>query len=125
MLRKEFMSHSSQAETDGLNPFGIIHCPGCELSWILEFVPECCPRCGAKVTDHPAQTRESLDRKLQQANLGLSFSQCLYCEKVIGGSPELWKDICPYCNGELKLIDNGKGAAKSVLTNFMKIFKSK
>ena len=108
MFRDQSISHLPRDESDGLNPFGIIHCPGCELSWILEFVPKHCPRCGVKVTDNPAPSDEDFVRHLKQSNLPVDISKCLYCEKEIAGKPETWQGTCPRCCGELKLIRKGK-----------------
>ena len=118
MYRNQFISHLPRDESDGLNPFGIIHCPGCELSWVLGFVPKHCPRCGTKVTDNPSQSRENLDKHLRQANLGIAFSKCLFCKKIIGGEPEIWQNLCPYCSGELKLLKKGKRSVTNRLKKF-------
>ena len=111
-----FKSHLHQDRYDFPNPFGSINCPGCELSWTSEFVPRYCPECGTKVTDDPAPSNEPFNKKLIMA--GWHFSKCPYCKKVIYGDPgEQWLCYCPFCGGDLKLIEKGKHSIRRWLKN--------
>ncbi len=110
-----FLSHLQWQSSGGSGLFGSVHCPGCELYWGLDFVPEYCPRCGAKVTNNPAQSHENLFQLLRDA--GSSFSQCTYCKKGVPGEPKKWANICPYCSGELKLIQKATRSFKRIINN--------
>ena len=121
MFKKNSLFNSSQAETDRLNPFGIIHCPGCELSWMLEFVPEYCPRCGAKVTDPSAIPMDEIVSYAKRQNLSIDVSKCLYCQKENFGTPNHWNNSCPNCGGEMQLVHQKQNA---FLSGPIKVLKS-
>ena len=110
-----FISHLYRERSEVPNQFGIICCPGCELSWTQQFIPEYCPRCNAKVTDNPTPSFKNIYQYLKK--VGGPFSQCLYCKRDIYGEPERWRNnSCPYCGGDLKLIQK---ATRSFRRKFM------
>jgi len=90
-----------------LGALGIIPCPNCEFHWSMEYVPEYCPNCGAKVTDKPAGSYENIIKYIKDQRLGIPLSRCISCHKEVILPPELHHDMCPYCKGEVVRVDTG------------------
>lgn len=105
--------HGSNCEISGISI--TIYCPGCDMRWMPEFVPEYCPMCGAKVTDNPTASCERVHQYMKKS--GSPFSQCQYCKRGFPIEPGKFRNTCPYCKGELRLTQK---ASRFYRRKFMK-----
>ena len=94
--------HNSYIHTSDLgDPFGMIHCPKCNMFWLKEFVPTHCAECGTKVADKPGTGFAESVRLARLGKLPVTILRCPTCKLEYPIIPENRIKKCFRCNHAL------------------------
>lgn len=85
---------------ENVDPFGGVMCKECGESWLEEFVPEICPKCGIRLATHAGEGLEAILGPSERIGRPVPTITCDYCGLRV---PADWEfPECQRCKRPLK-----------------------